>query len=75
MGDLNMGRRTAERVTGMRPLATGATFPARRRRLQIDHILASDDGPRARLRRPGAAADVRPLRAGRGPRPGVGPSG
>ena len=28
LGDLNMGRATAERVTGLRPLVTGATFPA-----------------------------------------------
>jgi endonuclease/exonuclease/phosphatase family metal-dependent hydrolase len=48
MGDLNMGRRTAERVSGLRPLATGATFPASSPTLQIDHILSSEDGPRAR---------------------------
>ena len=48
MGDLNMGRRTAERVTSLRPLATGATFPASSPTVQIDHVLTSDDGPRAR---------------------------
>jgi endonuclease/exonuclease/phosphatase family metal-dependent hydrolase len=48
MGDLNMGRRTAERVTGLRPLATGATFPASSPSLQIDHLLTSDDGMHAR---------------------------
>jgi endonuclease/exonuclease/phosphatase family metal-dependent hydrolase len=48
MGDLNLGRRTAERVTGMRPLATGATFPASSPTMQIDHILTSADGPHAR---------------------------
>jgi endonuclease/exonuclease/phosphatase family metal-dependent hydrolase len=41
LGDLNMGRATAERVTGLRPLATGATFPAHAPRLQIDHLLAT----------------------------------
>lgn len=48
MGDLNMGRRAAERVTGLRPLASGATFPASSPALQIDHILTSGDGPDAR---------------------------
>jgi endonuclease/exonuclease/phosphatase family metal-dependent hydrolase len=42
MGDLNMGRRTAERVTGLRPLATGRTFPSSGPTLQIDHLLTSD---------------------------------
>ena len=41
MGDLNMGRRTAEGVTRLRPLATGATFPAASPSMQIDHLLAS----------------------------------
>jgi endonuclease/exonuclease/phosphatase family metal-dependent hydrolase len=41
MGDLNMGPRPAGRVTGMRSLAAGATFPARSPREQIDHILAT----------------------------------
>jgi endonuclease/exonuclease/phosphatase family metal-dependent hydrolase len=40
LGDLNMGRDRAERLTGMRPLATGLTFPADRPTGQIDHILA-----------------------------------
>ena len=48
MGDLNMGRRTAERITGLRPLARGATFPATSPVLQIDHLLTTDDGPHAR---------------------------
>jgi endonuclease/exonuclease/phosphatase family metal-dependent hydrolase len=48
MGDLNMGRRTAERVTRLRPVVTGATFPAPSPTLQIDHILTSEDGPQAR---------------------------
>jgi endonuclease/exonuclease/phosphatase family metal-dependent hydrolase len=41
LGDLNLGPRSAQRLTGMRPLASGATFPAPTPRLQIDHILAS----------------------------------
>jgi endonuclease/exonuclease/phosphatase family metal-dependent hydrolase len=48
MGDLNMGRRPAERLTGLRPLATGSTFPAASPAVQIDHLLASPDGPSAR---------------------------
>lgn len=43
LGDLNMGRRTAERVTGMRPLTTGATFPAGGPVSQIDHLLVDGD--------------------------------
>jgi endonuclease/exonuclease/phosphatase family metal-dependent hydrolase len=39
LGDLNMGRRAAERITQMRPLATGRTFPAARPVTQIDHVL------------------------------------
>jgi len=41
LGDLNMGPRPAGRLTGMRPLASGPTFPAGAPRVQIDHILAS----------------------------------
>ena len=48
MGDLNMGRATAERVTGMRPLASGVTFPASRPTVQIDHLLTSPGGLQAR---------------------------
>ncbi len=48
MGDLNMGRTTAERVTGMRPLASGVTFPASRPTVQIDHLLTSPGGLQAR---------------------------
>ena len=50
-GDLNMGRRRAERGTGLRPLATGKTWPAEAPVRQIDHLLArgdvrsSDGGP------------------------------
>jgi endonuclease/exonuclease/phosphatase family metal-dependent hydrolase len=43
VGDLNMGPRPAARITGMRPMAAGATFPARAPREQIDHILATRD--------------------------------
>ena len=39
MGDLNMGPRRAERLTGLGPLATGLTFPAHAPTRQIDHIL------------------------------------
>jgi endonuclease/exonuclease/phosphatase family metal-dependent hydrolase len=41
LGDLNMGPRPAGRLTGMRPLASGPTFPTTSPRTQIDHILAS----------------------------------
>jgi endonuclease/exonuclease/phosphatase family metal-dependent hydrolase len=47
MGDLNMGRSTAERVTGLRPLVTGRTFPAQSPTVQIDHLLTSEPGLRA----------------------------
>ena len=40
LGDLNMGRRRAERTTGLAPLATGGTFPAHAPTRQIDHLLA-----------------------------------
>jgi endonuclease/exonuclease/phosphatase family metal-dependent hydrolase len=40
LGDLNMGRRRAERLTGLAPLATGPTFPAHAPNRQIDHLLA-----------------------------------
>ena len=43
LGDLNMGRRTAEKVTGMRPLSTGSTFPADAPATQIDHLLVDGD--------------------------------
>jgi endonuclease/exonuclease/phosphatase family metal-dependent hydrolase len=39
LGDLNMTRGPAERITGMRPLATGLTFPASNPSRQIDHLL------------------------------------
>ena len=43
-GDLNMGARRASDVTGLRPLATGLTFPAHDPAEQLDHILT--DAPR-----------------------------
>ena len=39
MGDLNMGPRRADRLTGLGALATGPTFPADAPTRQIDHIL------------------------------------
>jgi endonuclease/exonuclease/phosphatase family metal-dependent hydrolase len=39
MGDLNMGPAQAVRLTGMRPLVTGLTFPAEAPARQLDHIL------------------------------------
>jgi endonuclease/exonuclease/phosphatase family metal-dependent hydrolase len=48
LGDLNMAPGPAARVTRMRPLATGPTFPADAPRGQIDHILGSGHLPRAR---------------------------
>lgn len=44
LGDLNLGPRTASRLTGMTPLATGLTFPASAPRRQLDHVLASGVG-------------------------------
>jgi endonuclease/exonuclease/phosphatase family metal-dependent hydrolase len=41
IGDLNMGPRRARRITGMEALATGATFPSRAPRVQVDHVLAT----------------------------------
>jgi endonuclease/exonuclease/phosphatase family metal-dependent hydrolase len=38
-GDLNMTRTPAQRLTGMRPLATGPTFPTEQPTRQIDHLL------------------------------------
>lgn len=47
MGDLNMGPEPAVRTTGLRPLASGATFPAHDPREQIDHLLADEAVPPA----------------------------
>jgi endonuclease/exonuclease/phosphatase family metal-dependent hydrolase len=43
LGDLNMGPAAVRRITGMRPLVSGATFPAHRPREQLDHVLARGD--------------------------------
>jgi endonuclease/exonuclease/phosphatase family metal-dependent hydrolase len=43
LGDLNMGPAAARRITGMRPLVSGATFPAQRPVEQLDHVLARGD--------------------------------
>jgi endonuclease/exonuclease/phosphatase family metal-dependent hydrolase len=42
-GDLNMDARRASDLTGLRPLATGLTFPAHEPAEQLDHILTDDD--------------------------------
>lgn len=39
MGDLNLHAAAVRRTTGMRPLASGLTFPADLPRRQLDHIL------------------------------------
>ena len=39
MGDLNMGPSRAARITRMRSLASGVTFPARAPAHQLDHVL------------------------------------
>jgi endonuclease/exonuclease/phosphatase family metal-dependent hydrolase len=39
MGDLNLGPRRVSRLGGMRPLVSGATFPADAPLVQIDHVL------------------------------------
>jgi endonuclease/exonuclease/phosphatase family metal-dependent hydrolase len=38
-GDLNMQVRAAARISGLRPIATGPTFPAQRPTRQLDHVL------------------------------------
>jgi endonuclease/exonuclease/phosphatase family metal-dependent hydrolase len=43
MGDLNMGPAPAQRLTRMRALATGPTFPADAPTEQLDHVLARGD--------------------------------
>ncbi len=39
VGDLNMEQRRAASVSGLRPLATAATFPVDQPRQQLDHVL------------------------------------
>ena len=62
-GDLNLAPTAVRRWSGMRPLATAATFPASHPHRQLDHILTDDRGLQ-----PGAAtaeempiSDHRPL--------------
>ncbi len=43
-GDLNMDARRASDLTGLRPLATGLTFPTEDPTEQLDHILTDDPG-------------------------------
>jgi endonuclease/exonuclease/phosphatase (EEP) superfamily protein YafD len=40
MGDLNMDPPQAARVSGLRPLASAATFPVEAPTRQLDHLLA-----------------------------------
>jgi endonuclease/exonuclease/phosphatase family metal-dependent hydrolase len=47
-GDLNMGARRAADLTGLRPLATGLTFPAHDPTEQLDHILTDAAGLESR---------------------------
>jgi endonuclease/exonuclease/phosphatase family metal-dependent hydrolase len=53
IGDLNMEQRQAARVSGLRPIASAATFPAPEPRRQLDHVLV-----RGRLRATGPAEAV-----------------
>lgn len=45
LGDLNMPALLARTARGWRPLASAATYPSPRPRLQFDHVLASGDLP------------------------------
>ncbi|WP_210503364.1 endonuclease/exonuclease/phosphatase family protein [Nocardioides xinjiangensis] len=47
MGDLNMGPERAARISRMRPLVSGLTFPAGSPREQLDHVLLDGDLPPA----------------------------
>lgn len=49
LGDLNMPRTVARRVTGWAPLLSAATFPARRPRVQFDNVLATGLPPGTRV--------------------------
>jgi endonuclease/exonuclease/phosphatase family metal-dependent hydrolase len=53
LGDLNMEQRQAARVSGLRPIASAATFPAPHPRRQLDHVLV-----RGSLRSTGPAEAV-----------------
>ena len=56
LGDLNMLRGPAARVSGLRPLVAERTFPVHRPLRQLDHVLVRGElrvtGPVARLVRP-----------------------
>jgi endonuclease/exonuclease/phosphatase family metal-dependent hydrolase len=39
IGDLNMQKAQAARVSGLRPIASAVTFPAHRPQRQLDHVL------------------------------------
>ena len=54
IGDLNMEQRQATQVTGLRAVASAATFPVDQPRRQLDHVLA-----RGALRATGPAEAVR----------------
>ncbi len=54
VGDLNMAQRPAARISGLRPLATAATFPVDEPRQQLDHVLV-----RGRLRAASTAVSHR----------------
>jgi endonuclease/exonuclease/phosphatase family metal-dependent hydrolase len=54
IGDLNMEQRQAARISGLRPIASGATFPVVAPRRQLDHVLV-----RGGLRATGPAEAVR----------------
>jgi endonuclease/exonuclease/phosphatase family metal-dependent hydrolase len=54
VGDLNMAQRRAAQASGLRPLATAATFPVDEPQQQLDHVLV-----RGRLRATCAAVALR----------------
>lgn len=63
-GDLNMPALVARRYAGLTALVRGATFPAHRPVVQLDHVLVNGAiraGPGAVL--PAAGSDHRPVRA------------
>lgn len=62
-GDLNMSPAAARRYSGLRSLATAATFPADTPTQQLDHVLTDDPGLQARACQtpPVAISDHRPL--------------
>jgi endonuclease/exonuclease/phosphatase family metal-dependent hydrolase len=53
IGDLNMQQRQAARISGLRPIASAATFPTQEPRRQLDHVLV-----RGHLRATGPARAV-----------------